>query len=45
MIPALLAYKAKKGNLVMIGLVFLFGVCTAVFHFLSMYEMLPMFKG
>lgn len=43
--PALLAYKAKKGNLAIILLVFSFGLCTAVIHFLAMYNKLPAFSG
>ncbi|MBN6710734.1 transposase [Haemophilus haemoglobinophilus] len=55
-IPALLAYKSrqlangKQGFMVAGGnftilLVILFGVVTALFHFLSMFGMLPVFKG
>lgn len=44
-IPALLAYKAKRGNIAIISLVFLFGICTAVIHFLAMNEILPIFNG
>ncbi|AAP95573.1 transposase [[Haemophilus] ducreyi] len=43
-IPALLAYKARKGHLLVITLVLLFGVCTAIFHFLAMFEILPVFN-
>ena len=44
-IPAWLAYKTKKGNQVVVFLVFIFGVCTAIFHLLAMADRLPMFKG
>ena len=44
-IPAWLAYKTKKGNQAVIFLVFIFGICTAIFHLLAMAEKLPMFKG
>jgi len=44
-IPAWLAYKTKKGNQAIVFLVFIFGVCTAVFHLLAMADRLPMFKG
>lgn len=44
-IPAALAYKAKKSNAGIIGLIFVFGICTAVFHFLAMWEKIPLFKG
>ncbi|AKO45124.1 aromatic amino acid transporter [[Haemophilus] ducreyi] len=43
-IPALLAYKARKGHLLVITSVLLFGVCTAIFHFLAMFEILPVFN-
>ena len=54
-IPALLAWKIRKtrdnagfkapgGNL-MVGIVILFGIATAAFHFLSMMGVLPVFKG
>ena len=44
-IPAWLAYKTKKGNQAVVFLVFIFGVCTAIFHLLAMADCLPMFKG
>ena len=44
-IPAWLAYKTKKGNQAIVFLVFIFGVCTAIFHLLAMADRLPMFKG
>ena len=44
-IPAWLAYKTKKGNQAVVFLVFIFGVCTAIFHLLAMADRLPMFKG
>ncbi|MEG9491050.1 aromatic amino acid transporter [Mannheimia indoligenes] len=54
-IPAVLVYKVRQqglqdgfkvggGNL-LIGAVILFGVLVAVFHFLAMFEMLPVYKG
>lgn len=56
MIPALLAYKSRKmpngnkgfvvkGGTPLIILVAIFGVCTALFHFLAMFGALPVFKG
>lgn len=55
-IPALLAYKSRQlpngkqgfmvaGGNVTILLVILFGIVTALFHFLSMFNILPSFKG
>ena len=44
MTPALLAYKTRRGNRFLIAIVFFFGVCTALFHFLAMWNMLPVFK-
>ncbi len=52
-IPALLSYKAKArynvpqtglGYLAMASLL-LFGVCTALFHFMAMFNLLPVFQG
>lgn len=43
MTPALLAYKTRRGNRFLIAIVFFFGVCTALFHFLAMWNMLPVF--
>ena len=43
MTPALLAYKTRRGNRLLIAIVFFFGVCTALFHFLAMWNMLPVF--
>lgn len=56
MIPAILAYKSRKmadgkqgfvvgGGNVVIFVVFIFGVLTALFHFLTMFGYLPAFKG
>lgn len=56
MIPALLAYKSRKmpngttgfmvrGGTPLIIFVAVFGVCTALFHFLAMFGALPAFKG
>lgn len=54
-IPALLVYKVRKqqtqpefrafGGSLMIVLVFIFGVLVALFHFLAMFKMLPVFTG
>ena len=44
MTPALLAYKTRRGNRFLIAIVFFFGVCTALFHFLAMWNVLPVFK-
>ncbi|WP_301098327.1 aromatic amino acid transporter [Otariodibacter sp.] len=55
-IPGLLAYKSRKlpngengfkvaGGMFTIVLVIVFGVVTALFHFLAMFNMLPVFKG
>ncbi len=55
-IPAVLAYKSRnmpKGNegfivgggTAMLVIVILFGICTAIFHFLAMNGGLPTFKG
>ncbi len=43
MTPAFLAYKTRRGNRFLIAIVFFFGVCTALFHFLAMWNMLPVF--
>lgn len=55
-IPAVLAYKSRQmangkqgfmvggGNFTIV-LVILFGIITALFHFMSMFNMLPAFKG
>ena len=44
-IPAALAFKAKKSNIAAISLILIFGICTAVFHFLAMQGKIPLFKG
>lgn len=44
MTPALLAYKTRRGSRLLIAIVFFFGVCTALFHFLAMWNVLPVFK-
>ncbi|QGM80257.1 aromatic amino acid transporter [Otariodibacter oris] len=55
-IPGLLAYKSRKlpdgekgfkvaGGMFTIVLVIVFGIVTALFHFLSMFNVLPVFKG
>lgn len=55
-IPALLAKKSRTmeggrdgfvvpGGNVVIALVIIFGITTAIFHFLAMFNMLPMYKG
>ncbi len=52
-IPAILVKKARKkygsentiGGNVAISLLIIFGVCTALFHFLAMFELLPVFVG
>lgn len=54
-IPAVLVYKIRQqgtqdgftvggGNLLISGVI-LFGILVAVFHFLAMFEMLPIYKG
>ena len=43
MTPAFLAYKTRRGNRFLIAIVFFFGVCTALFHFLAIWNMLPVF--
>ncbi len=43
--PAVLAYKTKKGNLAVISIVFLFGIFTIIFHFMTMAKMLPVYQG
>lgn len=43
--PALLAYKTNSAGRLVIGVVLLFGICTAAFHFLTMADLLPIFKG
>ncbi|MBR9873126.1 MAG: transposase [Vibrionaceae bacterium] len=55
LIPALLAHKSRRlegshegfvapGGNIMIGVLMLFGVLTAVFHFMSMLNLLPVFS-
>lgn len=55
-IPAMLAYKSRKmpngnkgfvvrGGNFTLGLLIVFGIATATFHFLSMANLLPVFKG
>lgn len=55
-VPALLVYVVRKkthhqqgfkvgGGVLVVGLVLCFGVLTAVFHFMNMFNMLPVFKG
>ena len=56
LIPAALAYKSRKlpnrnqgfvvagGNITLL-MITLFGIVTAIFHFLAMFNLLPTFKG